>query len=284
MKIRDLESFGAWDDALVLVRRFPGTIFGLATLGAIPSSALSIFWSMNLAPAQRWFAYPIHWLSIVFFAYLMTEGISELSHHEDGRLRDVVGSSSIRRFFSFASTRLLMTILLIPLTLVFALPVFIVMAISPESALDTIGPAAALFPLTGLTLGFLFYGLSAPANVVEGLRPAAALRRSWRITEGHRKDFLVLCIGPFCLTGLFLTVGAAANGGPLYGRTQTSGAGSLFSKPAGPADPLSITDAFLQGLWTYGERMLSSAVWAVLLTTFFIRLLNVQSVGHAPRR
>lgn len=272
MKIRDSEAFKTWGDALALVRRSPGTIFALATLGALPSSVLSIFWSINPSVAEHPLAYPFDWLSIVFFAYLITHSVSELSQQGEGDIRGIVASSSIGRFASFAATRFLMTVLLVALTLVFAVPVLIVMVVSPEDALNATVPPALVFPFVGLTLGFLLYGLSAPANVVEELAPAAALRRSWRVTEGKRIDFAVLCIGPFLLTGLFFGLRGRLNELSLSGRIEES-AGGAFYRPRG-LDPLSVPDALLQGLWTYGERMLSSTAWAVLLTIFFIRLRN----------
>ena len=280
MKTRDLEAFRTWEDAWALVRRRPGAVLVLATLGAFPSSVLSVVWSINPSAAEHPFAYPLNWLSIVFFAYFMTHSISELSRRGEGDVRAIAASSSIRRFSSFAATRLLMTVLLVPFALIFAVPVWIVLAVSPADALNATMPAALVAPLVGIMLGFLFYGLAAPANVVERLGPATALRRSWRVTEGRRKDFAILCLGPFLLTGLFFAIREGLSGRSLNERIEAPAAAGLVSRPAGTLDPLSVSDALLQGLWTYGEGMLSSAVWAALLTTYFIRLRSSEPDLH----
>lgn len=242
-------------------------MFAAASLGALPSYALAVFWSVN---SEHLLAYPAYWLAVVFAGYVTTIVVTALSRDHHSALSEILRSLSGRRFLSFAGARLIMTLLLMLLALVVSVPGIILFGIAPEEWLNIILPVAILVSLAAITFGFLVYGLSSAATVVEKLGPGAAVRRSWQITTGRRKDFLFPCLLPALLSAMLFAIESSANGRHLPEVTDPRQYGSLFQmdRPVASAD--SLPEALSGALGIYAERMFSTALWATLLAMFFI--------------
>lgn len=132
LKLKTLESYGAWKDALRRVRRHPGTVVGGAALASIPSFALALFWAMNPAAGRHPLATPLHWLSVVLVSYFMPQVVDQLSRRKLLHLGEIMASASVGRFFSFTVARLTMAVLLVPVTLIVAIPAVLALGAMPE--------------------------------------------------------------------------------------------------------------------------------------------------------
>ena len=195
-RLRKSVAAAAWGDALRLVRDHPKSVVGTAVVAALPSVGLSLLWSLRPDLGRHFLAGWIAPLPTLVVAYFVTLVVIDLSAGRHGGKRQGPGSPSLTSFVRFALTRLVTAVLLCALAFAFALPVLLLeIPFGPRFILKLL---SGLLWAIGLTLGFLLYGLSGPASLVERLTPLFALKRSRLITAGKRRDsswFFASCPG-----------------------------------------------------------------------------------------
>jgi hypothetical protein len=261
------------------VRDHPKSVAGTAIAASLPSVGLSLLWSLRPDLVRSFFAGWIALLPTLVVAYFVTLVVFDLSTGRHSGKRPYPGSPSLITFVRFALTRLITAVLLGLLALACAVPVLLLeIVFGPRFILDLL---SGLFFSIGLTLGFLLYGLSGPASLVERLTPLFALKRSRLITAGKRKQLLVLCLVPGLITALLFARNMDIDGIRSFGLRETPA--GFSREQAKVPDPSSISEALGEGAWTFVGSM-NTAVWAVLLTCFFLRLKRLEASQTLPTK
>ena len=278
-RLRNSVAAAAWGDTVHLIRDHPKSVVGTAIAASLPSVGLTLLWSLRPDLGRHFLAGWIALLPTLVVAYFVTLVAIDLSAGRHDVKRPGPGSPSVTSFVRFALTRMVTAVLLSALALAFALPVLVLeIPLGPRFILDLL--SGLLFPI-GLTFGFLLYGLSGPASLVERLTPLFALKRSRLITAGKRRQFLILCLMPGLITALLFARNIDIDGIRSFGLRETPA--GFSREQANVPDPSSISEALGEGAWTFVGSM-NTAVWAVLLTCFFLRLKRLEASQELPTK